>query len=198
MTNKAKFFDYLRDTNVLGPVLTRDEVAGCEAILDATEGWTPAWRAYALATAYHETAGTMQPIAEYGTNSYFTTMYDIRGRRPTMAKSMGNTTPGDGIKYRGRGYVQLTWKNNYAKAGKALGIDLVKNPDYALDERIAARIMREGMEHGWFTGLSLKTYLKNCFGTAAEFTLARKIINGNDKASLIAGYALTFQKAMLE
>ena len=53
---------------------------------------------------------------------------------------MGNKAPGDGIKYRGRGFVQLTGKSNYAKFGKLIGVDLVNNPDLASDPKIAARI----------------------------------------------------------
>lgn len=53
---------------------------------------------------------------------------------------MGNTEPGDGYKYRGRGAIQLTGKDNYARAGKALGLDLVNNPDLAKDPAVAAKI----------------------------------------------------------
>lgn len=195
--NMQKFFNYLRGTSVLGPVLTQSEVDGCTAILNATGGWRTSWRAYALATAFHETAGTMKPIKELGSNAYLTSMYDINGRRPTMAKQNGNTRAGDGVKYAGRGYVQLTWKNNYAKAGAEVGVDLTNNPDRALEPEIAAQILRHGMEEGWFTGKKLVDYLPDEFGTLNQFTASRKIINGTDKASLIAGYALTFQKALL-
>jgi putative chitinase len=59
-------------------------VNGCNAVLAAMEGCPLSWTAYALATAYHETASTMQPIKEYGGQTYFTRMYDVaeRGLRP--------------------------------------------------------------------------------------------------------------------
>ena len=123
------------------------------------QGLPLSWCAYALATAYHETAHTMQPIKEYGGPKYFTRMYDPTGTRPKLAASMGNTSAGDGPKYCGRGYVQLTWKNNYARAGKAIRVDLVNNPDLAMQPDNAARIMREGMVDGWFTGKAFKDYL---------------------------------------
>ena len=54
---------------------------------------------------------------------------------------MGNTSPGDGYKYIGRGYIQLTGKENYTKVGKLIGVDLVNNPELANDPEIAAKIV---------------------------------------------------------
>jgi predicted chitinase len=54
---------------------------------------------------------------------------------------MGNTSPGDGYKYRGRGFIQITGKENYEKVGKIIGIDLVNNPDLANDPQVAAKII---------------------------------------------------------
>lgn len=192
--DEKRFFDRLRN-GLLGPTLDEREVSGCKAILDACRGWRPAWTAYALATAYHETAHTMQPIKEYGGPRYYNRLYGIEGQNPARARRMGNTAPGDGARYCGRGYVQLTWKSNYAKAGKALGIDLVGDPDLAMNADIAARILREGMAYGWF-GKNLLQCLPDTLGTLDQFIKARGIINGNDKALQIAKYALEFQKAL--
>jgi putative chitinase len=191
------FFDSLR-SGLLGPDLSPDEVTGCNAILDAMERTALAWTAYALATAYHETASTMQPIKEYGGPTYLTRMYDITGARPKMAVANGNTHAGDGIKYCGRGYVQLTWKNNYERAGAELGSDLGDNPDLALRPDIAARIMRQGMQEGWFTGKKFSDYLPGA-GPAkfSQYALARFIINGSDKAAQIAGHAQAFERALI-
>jgi hypothetical protein len=195
----AKFYDYLRKSKMFGPSFDPKEFDGCEAVLGACAKakWPLAWTAYALATAYHETAHTMQPVKEYGGTAYYTKMYDIQGSRPQLAKDNGNTSPGDGAKYCGRGYVQLTWKNNYAKAEKKLGKPLISNPDLAMDCSIASDIMISGMGEGWFTGKSCKTYLPTS-GTAdlKQFTDARRIINGQDKARLIAEYAVNFQQAL--
>lgn len=191
-----KFFDHCRET-VMGPTLDNDEVSGANAILEAMDGLPIAWTAYALATAWHETAHTMQPIKEYGGNAYFTRMYDVRGRRPALARRMGNTAPGDGPRYCGRGYVQLTWKVNYRKAGDKLGVDLIGNPDLAMDRDIAAKVMRHGMREGWFTGKAFQHYLPAAGrATRKQFVKARFIINGRDKAALIAGYAMEFQTAL--
>lgn len=193
---EERFFDSVR-SGILGPTLDQGEVQGCEAILDAMAGLPLSWCAYALATAYHETAHTMQPIAERGGPKYFTRMYDVTGSRPALAHDMGNTTPGDGPRYCGRGFVQLTWKSNYAKAGVKLGVDLVAHPEKAMQIDIAARITREGMVEGWFTGKALRHYLPDARGTLAQYTAARRIINGTDKAELIAGYAMLFEAALI-
>ena len=196
LTNPAAFFDAMR-AGLLGPVLTAEEVNGCNAILTAMDGLPISYVAYALATAYHETASTMQPIKEYGGPSYFHRLYDVSGARPKLCIANGNTCAGDGVKYFGRGLVQITWKTNYAKASKVCGVDMVANPDLALKPEHAAKIMRDGMEKGWFTGKKLADYLP-IRGPAerGQFTKARYIINGADKAPQIAEHALAFQRAL--
>ena len=193
---RQAIFDVLRN-GLLGPALDPNEVSGVEAILDAMAGTPLSWCAYALGTAYHETAHTMQPIAEFGGPKYFTRMYDVTGARPSLAKRMGNTAPGDGPRYCGRGYVQLTWKANYQKAGDKLGVDLVTHPEKAMRPDIAARIMREGMVEGWFTGKKLADYLPGPRGKLVQYTAARRIINGTDKAAPIAMAALRFEAALV-
>lgn len=199
LTNPPAFFDKVR-ASVLAPKLEPAEVAGCEAILAACAGLPVAFVAYALATAYHETAHTMRPVRENGGPAYFRRMYDIQGDRPDVARRLGNLQPGDGALFCGRGYPQLTGRANYARADRELGLggDLVAHPDRALDPAIAADIMRRGMEEGWFTGRSFKSQLPAA-GSATEdqFVAARRIINGQDRAGLIAGYAIQFQNALL-
>lgn len=198
LKNEPEFFNALRK-GVLGPTLEQNEVDGVKAVIEACskEKWPLSWAAYALATAYHETAGTMKPVKEYGGDKYYTKMYDVAGTRPKLAIQNGNTCAGDGPKYCGRGYVQLTWKNNYAKASKKCGVDLVAHPDLAMDLGHAATIMTSGMEEGWFTGKSLKTFLGSAtLGTRDQFIKCRYIINGTDKADKIADHALEFQKAL--
>lgn len=194
--NPAAFFDALRADNLLGPVLTQEEVSGCEAILKACAGVYPtSWAAYALATAYHEVAGTMQPIRERGGEAYLRRMYDIEGERPEKARELGNTAAGDGIRYSGRGYVQLTGKANYELAGTKLGYPLVTEPDLALDPDVAARILVIGMRDGWFTGKTLREFIPAEPGRQ-HFINARRVVNGQDRADLIAGYAVEFLAAL--
>lgn len=190
--NEAEFFRVARG-GLLGPTLSQSEVDGCKAILLAMGGASLSHCAYALATAYHETAGTMQPIKEYGSHSYFMRRYDPTGANPKVAKQLGNTVAGDGAAYAGRGYVQLTGRANYAKAGRILGVDLIGTPDIAMRHDIAAKVLRRGMDEGWFTGKKFSDYLPDGPATVDQFAAARRIINGVDKARTIAGHAVHFQ-----
>lgn len=196
----AAFFKALRKH--LTPRLTQSQVNGINAILAAYEEYgdkvsTPQL-AYCFATAYHETATTMLPVKEYGGDRYFFDMYDPQGRRPKVAKALGNTQPGDGVRFCGRGYVQLTGRRNYALAGEKLGVDLVSNPELARDPEIAAKVMFIGMEEGWFTGLTLDRTIDNEIDgdEYEDFVQARRIINGTDKAAKIAKEADAFLKAL--
>jgi predicted chitinase len=146
-----------------------------------------------LATAHHETDRTMQPIHEYGSKARLKKLYDIQGERPQTAASFGNTTPGDGVKYCGRGFVQLTWKNNYAAMCEPTGVDLVADPDRAMETPVAAKVMFFGMTTGAFTGKKLADYFSK---TKADWVSARRIINGTDKANLIAGYGQQYYAAI--
>lgn len=198
LSDPPAFFARARGKDLLGP-LDQGEVDGCNAILDACGAavWPIGDVAYALGTSFHETAGTMQPIKEIGSTAYFTRMYDIRGARPAKARELGNLTPGDGARYCGRGYVQLTGKTNYAKAGRLLNVDLVGNPDLAMRPHIAAAIMVLGMRQGWFTGRDLDDDIpRDGPATLQQFIRSRDIINGTDKADKIAREAMAFQEAL--
>jgi hypothetical protein len=199
MIDRAAFFTAVRDNTFSGH-LTQSQVDGMNTIIDAWEqsGFDDLrWLAYMLGTAYHETARTMQPIHEFGGDAYFTRMYDITGERPEMAQQMGNTESGDGIKYCGRGFVQLTWKNNYQKMGAVLGQDLVGNPDLAMQPAIASKIMIVGMTAthlaNTFSGVNLQRYFND---SSDDWVAARHIINGQDHAQEIADTAQDFGVAL--
>lgn len=183
--NRAVFFEHLRA--MFGGSLSQRQVDGVEVILAATAALPVTYRAYLLATAKHETADTMQPITEYGGRKYFD-KYDT-GK---LAAALGNTpaADGDGYLYRGRGYVQITGRANYRKAGLALGLDLLRNPDMALQPTVAAQILVRGCVEGWFTGKKLADYLPG------DYRGARRVVNGMDRADLIAGYARQFEIAL--
>lgn len=197
MINRDFFFKQVRLT-LFGGSLRQSQVDGLAGILDEWEAKYASrddrWLAYALATAHHETDRTMQPIHEYGGKEYLRRNYDVTGRDPGRARRMGNTRPGDGVAYCGKGYVQLTWKNNYIRAGNEIGYPgLVDHPDDAMKPEYARRIMLLGMMEGWFTSKKLADYFHD---SVANWVQARRIINGTDKANLIASYGEAYYAAI--
>ena len=126
--------------------------------------------AYVLSTAWHETAHTMKPVREYGGETY------LKKKKY--------------YPYVGMGYVQLTWRENYEKASRKLGVDFVTNPRLLLKQEYAAKILVRGMAEGWFTGKKLADYITVY---RSDYKGARRIINGTDKAALIAGYAEQYE-----
>ncbi len=163
--------------------MSQPQVDGVNTILSAWPKKTdPRWIAYALATAFHETATTMEPIAEYGHG---------QGRPYGIPAGPFNHI------YYGRGFIQLTWLHNYARAEKEiLDSDLVRTPDNALIPSSAAAIMVRGMTDGWFTGLRLENYFPLDRPKVADWVNARRIINGIDCAAKIALYAQHFRDAL--
>lgn len=202
---EGAFYDWLRDNDMLGPVISPAEFKGCDAITRACAAarWPLAFAAYALATAYLETNHQMLPVREAywlsdkAATAYFHRMYDPDGPRPDVAKRLGNTHPGDGALYCGRGYPQITGRANYLKASTALGVDLVASPERALEPLIAAEIMIYGMGQGGFTGKKLSDYLPaSGAATLEQFVPCRRIVNGLDRADDVAGFAVSFQSAL--
>jgi hypothetical protein len=208
MINRQFFFDHAKTTLFKGS-LSKSQVDGLTYILDIWEGdhpdWDDRWLAYALGTTHLETGATMQPISERGGNKYFELNYGPLGKSPARAKKMGNIQPGDGAKYHGRGFVQLTWKSNYQTLGahlsKAFGksIDLVTKPDLALQPDYAAEIMFFGMSAGTFTSRKFSDYFttdKNGQPVKNNWVGARAIINGNDKAQVIANFGKDYYSCL--
>jgi hypothetical protein len=181
--DRGHFFDAVRDT-MFGGSLSQSQVNGIEALLDACAALQVADQrqvAYILATAFHETAKTMQPIAEYGKG---------KGRKYGVPGRNGGQVP------YGRGFVQTTWDDNYERTDRELGINgrLIANYNLLLtDIDMAAKAAVRGMAEGWYTGKKLRDYFN---ATAADYVNARRIINGTDKAQTIAGYAKLFNSAL--
>lgn len=192
--DKSKFFASIR-RELFDGALTPQQVYRIEVLLDAciAAGWPFAFTSYALATAHHETAN-WSVMKEKGGDAYFKRKYDKAGERPAKAKELGNVEAGDGVKFAGRGYVQLTGRSNYTKAGKALGLDLLKEPGKVEEPTIAAKVLIWGMSTGAYTGKANRDYL---IKSPPDYVNARRIINGTDKASMIATYAKEFQAALV-
>lgn len=197
MIDNSKFFNKINST-IFNKKLNESQKQGMSSLLAEWEKRKlPDVRllAYILATAYHETATTMQPIKEYGGVAYLTSNYDIKGSNPSRARKMGNTSAGDGVKYCGRGYVQLTWKSNYARFSKEIGIDIVSDPDKAMQDDVASKICMTGLLDARcsFTGVVLTKYINL---KSTDYINARRTVNGTDKASMISNYAVQFHGAL--
>ncbi|UFS66946.1 carboxypeptidase [Paracoccus denitrificans] len=169
-----------------GGRLTQGQVEGVEIILKEIGTGLTEHKAYTLATAQWETANTMQPIYERGKVSYF----DKYEPGTKLGKALGNIEKGDGYRFRGRGFVQITGRRNYGFAGYKIGIDLIADPDKALDPHVASVILWRGMSEGWFTGRKLSNYLPG------NYRDARRIVNGTDRAREIANLASRWETAL--
>jgi len=110
-------------------ILTR--TARAEGIIDPTE------LAALLAQAAHE-SHDFKSMVEYGGGLDFR-KYDPK-YAPKKARALGNTKVGDGARYKGRGYIQLTGRYNYKRAGQALGLPLEEKPELAEKPEVAAKI----------------------------------------------------------
>ena len=144
-------------------------------------GLTPEQTAYVLGTVQHESGLGMYTEEIASGEAY-------EGR-----SDLGNTQPGDGVRYKGRGYVQLTGRDNYQYWSDRLGIDLINNPELAAEPEVAAQILVQGMKEGTFTGASLDDYINE---GGADYYNARRIVNGTDRAALIADYADNYLSAI--
>lgn len=177
--NKTAFYDEWR---VQFGALSQSQVDGLDFLLTRLDSDPPAsleQAAYMLATVYHETAMTFEPVKE----AYWVTPDAEAWRKANLSY----------YPWYGRGYVQLTWEDNYIRAGDKLDEDLTTNPDDVMEPETSYEIMLQGMVEGWFTGVCLNDYI--CPGKT-DYVGARKIINGTDKASTIAGYADKMAKCL--
>jgi hypothetical protein len=188
------FFDlYRRDFDADGK-LTAQQVQDLTTFLnlyEQYESWfnTAQW-AYVFATAYHETAATMAPVRE--------------------AFRMSEAWRKANLRYwphYGRGYVQITWKENYEKFTIILKRDLnitIRQRDDFMLPNVAFYTMIYGFNHGSFTGKKLSDYvtpsgvegqhLSNSptGGLRGLYFSARRCINATDRAELIADHAIKF------
>jgi putative chitinase len=211
--NRQAFFAALRarDSGVFGTSLSQTQIDGIEGVLAAGAGMPISHIAYALATAYHETGGRMAAITE---NMNYTSAKRLMQVWPSRFKSeaqaapyvrnpeklanlvyggrLGNTALGDGWKYRGRGLVQLTGKVNYEKIMAVTGVDVVSDPDRALNPTVSALALIQGIRAGIYTGKKASDYLPG------DYVNARRIINADVglNGAKIALQAQAFEAAL--
>ena len=124
-------------------------------------------QSYFLAQLAHESAG-FHYIKELGGPSYFKKMYDISGNRPSVARRLGNIHAGDGARFPGRGWIQLTGRHNYTLYSQLLGLDLVGNPELAGNPEVAAKVAcKYWVDHAC-----------NALSDSSDFVAVTKKING--------------------
>lgn len=166
--NRKTFFEGFREK--FGH-LSQAQVEGLEFLLGKLESddWTLTQMAYVLATVDHESAHTFHPIKEF--------------RARVGSKGRANQDRYWLTGFYGRGYVQITWKRNYEKFG------IAENPDKALEPDTAYEVLSRGMREGLFTGHKLERYING----QTDYVNARRVVNGTDKAELIAKNAIKFE-----
>lgn len=194
------FFDTLRETLFKGS-FTEGQIEGTAALLDAWERWPwrgdDRWLAYMLATVFHETAYTMQPVRETLATADEKAIEILESAfacgRLSWVKTPYWRKDEDGRCWLGRGLVQLTHKRNYEAMSTVTGVDLVTDPDRAMEMDTAVTILMEGMRLGSFTGCTLADF----FGDDREdWVNARRIVNGTDRAQQIAAYGMMLHSAI--
>lgn len=198
--NRTFFFDHIR-TVLFDGSLKQSQVDGLTAILDKWEGEMPKdddrWLAYMLGTAHHETGRTMQAVRETFASTDDKAIAILEkafkaGKLPWVSKPYWRKDS-KGRSWLGRGLVQLTHEYNYTKMAKETGIDLVGDPSQAMNLGVAVEIMFKGMIKGSFTGKKLGDFFST---TKEDWRNARKIINGLEKADLVASYAKNYYGAI--
>lgn len=148
------------------------------------------WIAYTLATVLRECGPNFKPVREFARadDPRF-----LRYEQGDLGKMLGNTQPGDGLLFCGRGYCQLTGRGNYAKFQRLIGEPLVSQPALALEPERAYRILSMGMRFGYYTGRALSHYIT---AGKCDYVNARRIVNGLDHANEIAENAMVFESTL--
>lgn len=190
-----------RDNDLFGSALSQRQVDGMEALLDAMHGYPLDHAAHVLAECYHETGGGMYPVKE-------TVYRHSKNKNPSDAKVIARLDaawkkgqlswvrePYWREGWFGRGLIQLTHLSNYRNASALVGVDLVSQPDRALDVAISAEIAAEGCRVGLFTGAALSDY----DGETYDHYNARDIVNGDKRKNgqAIATHAESFTEALV-
>lgn len=182
--DRGKFFAAVR-SDPFGGRLTQVQVEGCEAILDACDRGKVTdsrHQANILAQCHHETGGQMEPVKEtvfaWSKDRHPSDAEVIRRLDAAFAKGQlpWVKTPYWRDGWFGRGLIQLTFRDNYDKLGKAIGVDLVGGRERALELRTSADIAVVGMRDGLFTGKKLADFLN---ATRDDPAAARAIVNGD-------------------
>ena len=195
MIDRAAFYASVRKS-LFGGRLSQSQIDGMNDLLEAWEvsGFTDLrWLAYIFGGVYAEVGKRMVPVREGFAST-------DAGARAAVAKlyasgriSRNYALPVGGVSYYGRGRIQNTHYDNYLKLQNRFGYPFVKQPDLLLESKIDAIVTVRGHAEGIWTGKKLGDYFTP---TRADWTNARRIVNGTDRAAEIAGYAKKFYEAL--
>ena len=185
--NRKAFFDIIR-YSIFNGKIPEKSVKGIEGILDAWEdtGETDQRQlACCLGHTWLEVGRNMYPVREgFATTdqqamSHVSKMF-ARGQ---IRRNYAIPDASTGLSAFGRGQIQLTWIENYIKAGQKLGLDLVNNPDMLLDPKISGQVVVRGCLEGWFRGdKGGRQKLSRFFNDrTANWKGARNIVNGDKR-----------------
>ena len=175
--------------------LTQSQVDGMADMLDVWEATAYTdlrWISYIFAGVYHEVGGLMQPVREG-----FKTNDEAARQHVAMLLARGiirydYAVPSHGFSWFGRGRIQNTHYRNYDALEKRFGIPFTKNPSLLLESKADAQVTIHGHVEGIWTGKKLSDYFNT---KTSDPVNARRIVNGLDKATLIAGYYRVFFEA---
>lgn len=193
--NRKRFYDGVR-SSLFGGRLTPEQVGGMEALLDAADEYPVTdvrQLAYILAGVFHEVGKRMVPVREGFASTDAGARAAVQRLHEAGRISRNYAAPVNGVSYYGRGRIQNTHHANYEKLEKRFGQPFVTNPDLLLDSEIDAAVTIAGHMEGIWTGKKLADFID---GSKADYVNARRIVNGTDKASMIAGYAQKFESAL--
>ena len=154
--------------------MNANDLAKIGVRIDKAREWEPflnaAMTEFEIDTPIRQAAFIAQVLHESGMLKWTSEIWG-----PTLAQrnyenrdDLGNTVPGDGLRFRGRGLLQTTGRSNYLRTGKALGVDLIANPEKLAEPELASR------SAGWFW----KTHGCNEFADKEQFVLLTRRING--------------------
>lgn len=182
MLNRKSFFDLYREQLDPNRRIDSKELEAIDLFLTLFERdfsmFTVKQWAYVFATTFHETAATFLPVKE----AYWLSE-DWRKKNLRY------------YPYYGRGYVQITWLENYQRYSKKLNADFTRNPDLIMNPAYSWFVLVDGFKNGVFTGKKMSDYIND---SKTDYINARRIINGTDKAQTIAKYAKTFENILIK
>lgn len=183
LQNRKAFYDTARLTLFAGKI-TEGQMKLLAPLVEALTEWQSVDErvgAYLLATAHHETDRFLT-MEEYASGEAYEGRADL-----------GNTEPGDGRRFKGRGYSMLTGRKNYRDMSAVAGVDLLADPAAASRSSVASSVLISGAISGSFTGLGIAAFIN---ARKVDFVNARKVINKLDRAETIADIAERYLRAI--